>query len=51
MSWHCSLALVEEFSARGLLVTASSARLNETRSAARAYYAAKGTSDEVAPSV
>lgn len=41
MSWHYSLALVEEFSERGLLVTASSVRLNTNRTASRSCFGDK----------
>jgi len=41
MSWHYSLALVEEFSERGLLVTASSVRLKTNRTASRSCFGGK----------
>ena len=43
MSWHYSLALVEEFSERGLLVTASSVRLKTNRTASRSCFGDKRT--------
>lgn len=43
MSWHYSLALVEEFSERGLLVTASSVRLKTSRTASRSCFGGKRT--------
>ena len=41
MRWHSSLALVEEFSERGLLVTASSVRLKTNRTASRSCFGGK----------
>jgi len=41
MSWHYSQALVEEFSERGLLVTAASVRLNTNRTASRSCFGDK----------
>jgi len=38
MSWHCSQALVEEFSALNLLETESCVRLKLTRTAERSYF-------------
>jgi len=49
MSWHYSLALVEEFSERGLLVTASSVRLKTNRTASRSCFGDKRT-DRSTPS-
>ena len=41
MSWHCSLALVEEFSVRGCLDGESSARLRSSRIAEKSFYGDK----------